>query len=226
MAPDDSLFFKILRVYQNTYSFKNASTADFKAIAESIYGFNLDTFFNQWIYGRGYPIYKMTWNQSGSTVYVKLIQTQSCPSYTNHFSTAVQLQLKAGALDTLIKVYNTLDTQIYTFTWGQTMTGAGLNPDVWTVLKQNGSIAKDPTLGVATMRRGHIKVHPNPTNNYWQIEQLPEETGLTLTDMTGRILWEGKSNAGITMIPGEKLPSGNYILSLTGIDEQVKLVHW
>jgi aminopeptidase N len=226
MAPEDSLFFKIMRVYQNTYGLKNASTADFKAIAESIYGFNLDTFFNQWIYGRGYPMYKVSWNQSGSTVYVKLMQSQSCPSYTNHFSTPIQLQLKSATLDTFIKVYNSIDTQIFTFTWGQTMTGVGLNPDVWTPLKQIGSNAKDPVLGVGSMRRGHIKVHPNPAKNYWQVEELPEETNLTLTDMAGKVLWEGKSTAGTTTIPGERLPSGNYILTLAGIGEHVKLVHW
>jgi aminopeptidase N len=227
LAPHDSLFFKTLRIYQNTYALKNANTADFKAIAESVYGFNLDTFFNQWIYGRGYPIYKMTWNQSGSTVYVKLIQTQSCPSYTNHFSTPLQIQLKSATVDTYIKVYNTLDTQIYTFDWAQTMTGAALNPDAVTLLKQTGGTVKDPILGLGAIRKGNIKVHPNPSKNSWQIEQLPDETALTLTDMTGRVLWQGTSTRGTTLIPGDRLPSGNYILTLNGaVEEHLKLVHW
>eukprot|EP01030_Chromulinospumella_sphaerica_P013813 gene13813-biopygen12077 len=111
MAPNDDVFFNTLRTYQSTYSFGNATTEDFKTIAETFYGFDLDTFFNQWIYGRGYPNYRATWNQVGSTVYVKLMQSQTCPSYTNHFSTPVEVHLRAGSVDTFIKVYNSIDTQ-------------------------------------------------------------------------------------------------------------------
>jgi aminopeptidase N len=227
MAPEDSLFFKVLRTYQSTYGMGNASTADFKAIAESIYGFNLDTFFNQWVYGRGYPIYRTTWNQIGSTVYVKLMQTQSCPSYTNHFSTPVELQLRAGSIDTFIKVYNSVDTQEFSFEWTPTVTSVLINPNIRTVLKNIG-ISKDASLGLGYIDRKDIRVQPNPTRNYWEIDHLPSDTGLALMDMTGKVLWEGKSKGtGVTRVPGERLPAGNYILKLSGSGtEHVKLVHW
>jgi aminopeptidase N len=228
MAPEDSLFFKILRTYQSTYSFGNGSTADFKAIAESVYGFNLDTFFNQWIYGRGYPQYKATWNQVGTTVYVKLMQSQSCPSYTNHFSTPVEINLRAGTLDTFIKVYNSVDTQVFSFDWGSTVTNVYLNTNVWTVLKVLGTITKDAALGVGSIEKNNIRIQPNPSQNYWEIQELPDDTGLALMDMTGRVIWEGKSaRAGSTRIPGERLPAGNYLLKLSGTTiEHVNLVHW
>jgi aminopeptidase N len=227
LAPEDSLFFRVLRQYQTTYSFGNASTADFKAIAESVYGFNLDTFFNQWVYGRGYPIYKANWNQIGSTVYVRLMQSQSCPSYTNHFSTPVEIQLKAGALDTFIKVYNSIDTQVFSFTWTPTVTGVALNTNAWTLLKMIG-MTKDVTLGAGNIEKTNYRIQPNPTRNYWQIDDLPQETALALMDMAGRILWEGRSTGAATTIPGEKLPAGNYLLRLSGAatTEHVKLAHW
>lgn len=226
MAPADSLFFKILRNYQSTYSMGNASTADFKAIAESVYGLSLDTFFNQWVYGRGFPIYKTTWNQIGSTVYVRLVQTQSCPSYTSHFSTPVQLQLRAGSIDTFVKVYSSLDTQEFTFEWAPTMTSLLINPDVWTLLRNNG-ITKDAALGFGTLYKNNIRIHPNPAENNWHIVQLPTNTQLALTDMAGKVLWQGKSTSGTTLIPGTQLPPGNYMLKLSGTThEHVKLVHW
>lgn len=226
MAPEDSLFFKILRQYQSTYSFGNASTADFKAIAESVYGFSLDTFFNQWIYGRGYPMYKISWNQIGSMVYVKLKQTTSCPA-TPHFSTPVELQLHSVAADTFVKVYNSLDSQVFIFDWSQTMTGAFLNPDVWTLCKQNGAITHDATLGIGSVLPQNIKILPNPSGNYWQIDEMQEGIGLTLVDMNGRISWQGKSAKGSTIIPGEHLPAGNYLLKFDNEGmAAVKLVHW
>jgi aminopeptidase N len=227
MAPHDSLFFKVLRTYQNTYSFSNAVTADFKTIAESIYGISLDTFFNQWVYGRGFPIYKTTWNQIGNKVYVKLMQSQSCPSYTNHFSTPVQLQLKAGSIDTFIKVYNSIDTQTYSFDWTPTMTGLSVNPDIWTVMRNLG-VTKDATLkSVGVIQHNDLRIHPNPTEDNWRIDALPEDTGLALMDLSGKVIWEGKSSKGITVVPGAQLPSGTYLLQMNGAtSEHVKLVKW
>jgi len=227
MAPEDSLFFKVLRTYQSAYGFGNAGTADFKAIAESIYGFALDTFFNQWIYGRGFPVFKVSWNQAGSTVWVKLIQTRSCNAYNNHFYTPVQLALRSAAADTMVKVYSTIDTQVFSFNWSATMTGAALNPDVWTLCRQFGAITRDVTLGVNDIMPRNIKVHPNPSGNNWQIELLPEGTRLTLLDMNGRTEWQGISSKGRTTIPGERLPAGNYLLRLNGgTEESIKLTHW
>lgn len=227
MAPDDTVFFKTLRTYQTTYGFGNASTSDFKAVAESVYGVNLDTFFNQWIYGRGYPTYRTTWNQVGTTVLVKLMQSQSCPSYTNHFSTPVQIQLKAGSLDTFIKVYNNVDTQTFVFEWAPTMTNVVLNPDAWVVMR-SFSVTKDPSLvGVGVIEHNNIRIHPNPTENEWQVDPLPEETDLALMDMTGKVIWEGRTGKGAITIPGGHLPTGTYLLRLSGaMNEHVKLVRW
>lgn len=227
MAPDDATFFNVLKTYQSTYAFRNATTQDFKAIAETIYGVNLDTFFNQWVYGRGYPIYKTNWNQVGSKVYIKLMQSQSCPTYTNHFSTPVQLQFRAGSLDTFVKVYNNIDTQYFEFDWAPTMTNVVINPDIWTVLKNNG-VTKDPSLvSVGMIEKGNIRIHPNPTEDNWQIDQLPEDTGLVLMDMTGKVIWKGKSTTGNVTVPAAHLPAGNYLLKLSGpVTEQVKLTRW
>jgi aminopeptidase N len=227
MAPDDSNFFRVLRTYQSTYGGKNASTADFKAIAEAEYGTNLDTFFNQWIYGRGYPLYKVSWNQSGSTVYVKLMQSQSCPSYTKHFSTPVEIQLHSASADTFIKVYNSIDTQTFTFDWAPTVSTVFLNSNARTLLRTLPPVVKDATLGMGYLSPEKIRIHPNPSRNFWQVEELPEDTALALLDMNGKVIWQGSSAKGITTIPGERLPAGNYVLRVNGTNEEsVKLVHW
>jgi len=228
LAPTDSMFFQVLQNYQATYGFSNASTADLKAIAESVYGFNLDTFFNQWIYGKGYPVYKVSWNQVGSTIYVQLIQTTSCPS-TPLFSTPLELELSSGATDTIIKVYNNADTTLYTFTWTPDMTALYFNPDIWTICRQLGGIVHDVTLGTGNVLPYQIKVLPNPSENYWEIYALPKGTALALTDMNGHIIWQGTStNVNTTIIPATHLAPGDYLLKLSnGNDSQsIKLVHW
>jgi aminopeptidase N len=49
----DQAFFKLLREYFKLYKYKNASTSDFKELAESVSGKKLDKFFEQWVYGKG-----------------------------------------------------------------------------------------------------------------------------------------------------------------------------
>jgi aminopeptidase N len=225
LAPADSLFFKALRLYQQTYALGNAGIADFSGIVSSVYGFSVDTFLRQWIYGRGFPIYKITWNQKGSDVFVQLIQTTSCPSYTTHFNTPVELQLHSPAGDTVVWAYNTADTQVFSFSWPNSISSVVLNPDVLTICRLNGLIKQDTTLGLSVISRPGIRIFPNPSKNYWQIEHLPDETGLTLTDMGGRILWRGRSNKGATIVPAADLPTGNYLLKVENSDS-VKLVHW
>ena len=228
MAPTDSLFFKGLRTYQQTYAYGNATTANLKTIMESTYGIALDTFFNQWVYGSGYPKYRVSWNQTGTTTRVKLIQSQSCAATTNHFSTPVEIELQSATGDTVVKVYNSLDTQVFTINWAPTVTSVLFNPDVWTICLQYQPIVHDTTLGTLTILPEDIKVLPNPSKNHWQVEHLPANIELVLIDMNGRVIWKGKTNNGATIIPGENLPAGNYILKPeenSGIDS-IKLVHW
>ena len=52
----DAKFFQLLRNFYQTYRLKNAGTEDFIAMAEKIYGENLKTFFEQWLYRSGVPV--------------------------------------------------------------------------------------------------------------------------------------------------------------------------
>jgi len=230
LAPTDSIFFQALRNYQTMYAFSNAHNADLQAVFESVYGFSLDTFFHEWVYGKGFPRYRVTWDQYGSSVTVKLIQTRSCITYDTTFSTALELQLHSATADTYLQVYNNVDTQIYTFNWAPTMSTVYLNPDIWTICEQLGTSKQDTTLrylGIGSIHPDKIKVFPNPSKDQWQIENVVANTNLTLTDVSGKVIWQGTSNRGITIIPGDSLPAGTYYLMIGDTKtDSIKLVHW
>lgn len=234
MAPTDSVFFSVLKSYQQTYATSHASTSQFKDIAEAAYGVQLDTFFEQWINNKGFPQFRVSWNQSGSTVWVKLIQTRSCPSFYNtHFYLPVQIQLHSTVADTFIKVYSTADTQVFSFNWAPSVASVAINPEIWSVLRLLPPIQHDTTLSVGGLLPGHndIRVFPNPASDEWQVYNLASGATLTLFDVTGRVVWEGaSSNRGAsTIIPGSKLPAGSYTLHYAGATGQVgtlRLVHW
>ena len=228
-APVDSLFFTVLQTYQQRFGYSNAATADLKSIADSVYGMNLDTFFNQWIYGQGFPEYRIWWNQTGTNVFLKLVQTASCAATTPLFSTFLELQLHSATADTFVKVYNNADTQVYSFTWSPTMTTVYLNPDVWTLCKLLGTVQLDTTLNapIPVNAKG-VTVFPNPTRNFWEVAQLPAHSTLVLYDVLGNKIWSGDSGSGSVKIPGAGLPSGNYTLKYQDRTDTgtIRLTHW
>ncbi len=57
-------FWKILKEYVRLYAYSNASTEDFQAMCEQMYSAELGWFFNQWIFGAGYPSYQFGWGCS------------------------------------------------------------------------------------------------------------------------------------------------------------------
>ena len=57
------LFFRALRAYGDSFKYGTASTTDFQRINEHFFGQNLDWFFNEWVYDRGYPKYTIAWNK-------------------------------------------------------------------------------------------------------------------------------------------------------------------
>jgi aminopeptidase N len=59
----DTLFFNTLKTFQQKFKDSFATTNDFKQVAEQVSGKNLTTFFNQWIYGEGYPTYKFSYGK-------------------------------------------------------------------------------------------------------------------------------------------------------------------
>ena len=57
------VFYQALRAYGDSLKYGTASTADYQRINEQFSGQNLDWFFNEWVYDRGYPKYTITWNK-------------------------------------------------------------------------------------------------------------------------------------------------------------------
>jgi aminopeptidase N len=73
----DDNFFNILKRYAQDFAYSNATTEDFRSVCEVVYGADLGWFFDQWIYGPGYPSYQFGWGYSeGNKVRVAVNQSQ------------------------------------------------------------------------------------------------------------------------------------------------------
>lgn len=225
---NDTTFFSMLRLYQQQYAFKTATTEEFKRLAENYLGYDLDTFFDQWVYGEGYPRFSATWNQNGQDVVLRLSQTNANPGATPFFSTPLQVRLTSSAGDTTVRVYMNAATQTFEFPWTKAMTGLSFDPNNW-LMNTVGTVSKDPSLvsveGIGGAQA--FTVHPNPTRDAWMVGGLQSGASLLLTDLAGRAIWQGSGGAQAAVVPAALLPAGVYILRVQaagGAAQSVRLV--
>ena len=218
---NDSLFFQALKNYQQQFAFGNAVTSDMNQIANQVSGQTLDTFFNQWIYKEGYPIYSVKWAQGGNKVCIKLKQNTSKPTSVVVFKLPVEIKLQSAQGDTIIKVFNDQSSQFYTVYWNNTITGLIIDPNN-NIVKVQGPITNDTTLlAVNDVETNNIRIFPNPSNQFWTVQNLPFNCTLQLSDMFGKTIWSAASSSSDSLqIPANNLSVGNYTLTVFTKDEK------
>lgn len=72
----DDTFWKGIRAYYKTYRDANAMTDDFRRVMEQVSGDDLEDFFQQWIFTKGYPELQWSWTYKKGKVLVTVEQLQ------------------------------------------------------------------------------------------------------------------------------------------------------
>lgn len=211
---NDAAYFQGLKNYQTAFKYGNAGTADLQSMMEAASGTDLDTFFNQWIYGEGYPRYNLRWNQADGIVYLELSQSASMPASISLFHTPVEILLKSPAGDTIIRVYNNEPVQLYSIPWDKTMNGLQLDPEKNLLCRQLSAIYQ-PTLKLLEQKTGSLRLGNNPTNTGWELSGLDKPALLTIRDIQGRKMYEQRTEQRTAVLPAHQLQSGNYILEIS-----------
>ena len=133
---NDSLFFKTLKTFQQQFKDSFATTADFKRVAEQVSGKNLTDFFNQWIYGEGYPTYDLGYYKYGSdTLVINVNQTTSWPTVTPLFTGLMEYKITSAQGDTTIILSQSSNFQTFRIPYSKTTTGIVVDPNNWIVNK-------------------------------------------------------------------------------------------
>ncbi|MDQ3635786.1 MAG: M1 family metallopeptidase [Acidobacteriota bacterium] len=92
----DEIFWKGINTYLNRHKFQNVETADLQKALEEVSGKNLDWFFKQWIYGKGYPKLqiKQIFNQTSKQLELNIAQTQSASNGTSaEFTLPLEIEI-------------------------------------------------------------------------------------------------------------------------------------
>ena len=218
LAPNDSTFFSLLKTYQNIYGFKTAATNDFKGVAAMVYGRNLDTFFNEWVYGEGFPTYSATWNTGGGKAFVKLSQQASAPLSVAVFHLPVEVKLSGAQGDTTIRLNMQHATDSIAINWSKPVSTVSIDPVDW-IPHMTGAVTKDNTLGIDELAGLPVAVSPNPSHTAWNITGVQSGTW-HLVDVSGRLILQGVLD-GRAEVPATQLAGGVYFLRVKADDGAV-----
>jgi aminopeptidase N len=219
----DSMFFDILASYRATHGYGTATTADFNGVVNTTTGQNHDWFFNQWIYGRGWPkfAYTTTWDGVANAYSVTVYQMQDTLWPT--FRVPVELRIYTGADSASFFVVDSLRTQVFSFSLPSQPDSLQLDPRN-RIMKQivPPPLSVDENPGSPTTFALHQN-YPNPFNPSTVIRyRVPISTFVTLRifNVLGQeiaTLVNGVSMPGTYEVEwlASQIPSGVYFYRLT-----------
>ena len=180
------IFFQALRAYGDSFKYGTASTADFQRINEHFYGPSLAWFFNEWVYGRGYPKYTIAWNTQPLGDSWRVTATLAQHNDTNSlrlFHMPYPVRFNCGSESTLV-VFHPQDTvALDTFVLAADPLSVTPDPDNW-VLDSCHVAAGVEESENSELRRE--KAEPTIARGILFPPLSPFTTHTSLFDMTGR----------------------------------------
>lgn len=209
----DSLFFAGLKNFQTQYSFSTASIDDLKASLEAFTGQNLADYFNQWLYGEGYPTFSGEYFSNGTNLFLKITHTTSSTA-TPLFKTPLEIKCTSASGDTTIKIDITQNTNTFVIPTAKDITNISFDPVNW-LLNESGSITKNPNLiSLAVIDHdleSSIELFPNPATDVVRIvSKLDAQAQYTLKDMQGKLVQQGQ----VGLVDVSAIQTGVYILDI------------
>lgn len=215
----DSVFSRILDAYRYRYAQQSAVTEELAAVVDSVTGTTMGWFFDQWIYGKGWPRYASSFSWMPDTVILTIYQMQSeaWPTYTM----PIRVRLYAGGTGHDYHVWDSLRVQSFKIPFAISPDSILLDPDSW-VLKQ---IVAPPV----SAREGGLPTsfslqqnYPNPFNPITTIRYSIPDPGFTVLkvfDVAGRevetLVYANKeAGSHVVVFDARSLASGVYYYRL------------
>jgi len=190
---DDTMFFNVMKTFQNEFSDSTATGEDFKNVAEDVTGMDFEQFFDQWYYGQGYPTYDIEYYMLDDSLHMTVTQTTSDPS-TPLFVMLMDYKLYfSDGSDTSVKLTQTDNLNEFSVYTGKPVTNIVVDPEDWTMEKV-GSISVTVNESDSP---DYFTIGPNPVKNNLNIYFLyPKEKAreIFVSDLSGKIILKQQSS--------------------------------
>jgi hypothetical protein len=224
----DTAFFKGIRSYLKDPSivYGYAVSGDLQRNLEKASGIDLTEFFEDWLYGEGYPSYQLNWSVIGNGwIQSNLSQTTSHTS-VDFFEMPVPVRFKNATRDTTIIIEHIRNQQTAFHRIGFIPDSVFIDPLLKIVSAKNTIIKSDPPLSDPNS----VTLFPNPVQTQLTVYLKNFQSGnlsLVLYNTKGQLLWQKQMNnfsgSDFIIIPTANLPRGMYWLSIRD-NKDLKLV--
>jgi aminopeptidase N len=208
----DENFFKGIKSYLNDERVTNgfATTDLFRENMETVADTSLVEFFNDWIYGEGYPIYSISCFNSNQTVSFNVTQEQSVEE-SPFFEMNIPVSLYQNGEKELRWLCNTQENEVFEFNLDYSPDSVIIDEDLWLMAKYNYIYTSTPSY-----QSEKIQIRYTPKAQSIWID-VPNETEGTIfvRNLKGQLIekqhWtiDQRSFSTIAYIPGV------YILQFT-----------
>jgi len=165
---NDAIFFESLQNYlaDPDLSYGYAKSDDFIASVEETAQVDLTEFFNDWLYGEGYPTYTIEWSQPSENLARFVINQVQSHWIVDFFESKVTLKLNGtNGENTTITLDNTYNGQEFFQTVLFDISDIEFDP-YYDIISKNNEIVLSLT---SNDIQNEVSISPTPTNNKFKI---------------------------------------------------------
>ncbi|MCT2409017.1 M1 family aminopeptidase [Chryseobacterium antibioticum] len=220
----DAVFYQVLKDYHGrpNLAYSYVRTADFNASLLQSTGKDFTGFFNDWLYGEGYPTYATRWRQTGNQILFKVSQTQSSPS-VSFFEMPLPIKVNGTGGQTAYFVLNhTSNNQGFLETVSFPVASVEFNYE-YQILEKNSTVVQDNTLSVSSVEKDSFALYPNPAKNELYLKGIEKSADYSIHAMDGKLVKKEAYQPGKTIGISELVP-GTYIFTIQ--EQQIKFIKY
>ena len=209
----DDCFFEAMNGYFGDHAFGLATTQDLQGHFEICYGSDLSWFFDEWVYGVGYPVYDIDYDisQAGSEweLDISIYQAQGGGTF---FTMPLEFSVHGSGGDSTVTLWNDVQGDTETFTFDFEPQNVAFDPGHHVLSTSLLGVEPDVPEGGA----GLLRVTPNPSGACGLVLQWSgmdgEPLNVVVYDLTGRAVARRSLEPGERSLGSLSLPAGTYLL--------------
>lgn len=128
----NELFWTGIRSYYEKFKDGNAVSSDFREVMEEVSGEDLDAFFEQWLYKKGYPEIKWSWKYKKGKLIINLEQLQE--HYVFQFP--VEFGVRSGDQINTLKFEVRKASEFFEVVLDKKPDEVMIDPEVWLLFEE------------------------------------------------------------------------------------------
>lgn len=211
----DEAFYQLLKDYaaNPAFAYSYAKTEDFKNQILVSTGRDFTGFFNDWIYGEGYPTYTIKWNQSANLdMNFWVSQTQSDPS-VSFFEMPLPVKVTGSNGETAFLVLeNTSNAQLFSKPLNFQVVNVEFNYEKQ-IIEKNSMVVFDDALSTESVSENEVMLFPNPVSDRLNMKGIKKTSDFEIFSTDGKLIRKGKYSPSQT-IDVSRLKVGAYFLKI------------